>query len=160
MLQPSGGTSLVQGGGTLTAGHESGGGATVIVEDYPVGYWIDGSGYTDLNGIYVRRKHSGTADIQSKAPEPSADGSLAYEHVESRAVLMWVPQGWLLRLASGTDCFLQQSVTRLMVTQHNWMAIDSLDSDPLAEPPDEVVALLVSRKVLQSAVCYRTRTDG
>jgi hypothetical protein len=47
-----------------------------------------------------------------------------------------------LRLAEGTDCFLQISTTQLMVTSRNWMAIDSDDADPLAEPPDEVVALL------------------
>ena len=40
--------------------------------------------------------------------------------------------------------FLQFSTNKLMVagTPNSWQAIDSPDSDPLAEPPDEVVALL------------------
>lgn len=116
--------------GTLGHPEDGGGGGVVLVDSHPVGYWIDSTtqrGYPELNGIFTRQKN---------------DKELSYEHTESAAILKWVPQGWLLHLASGTQCFLQMSVTQLMVNSRGWMAIDDQDADPLAEPPDEVVALL------------------
>lgn len=110
-------------------------GQTIVVEEPAYGYWVAGSGYPALNGIFAAEQR-----------EVAADGSrtLLYRHTDTGAELRWVPQGWLLALADGTDCFLQLSTNHLMVlgTPNSWQAIDSDDADPLAEPPDEVVALL------------------
>ena len=133
MLEAVGGGTLAPTGGALSNPNPSGPAGVVVVDSHPGGYWIDSTtqrGYPELNGIYVRKKQ-----------KQGADG-LAYENLDTAAVLKWVPQGWLLQLAQGTDCFLQMSGTQLMVMSRGWMAIDHEDIDPLAEPPDEVVALL------------------
>ena len=162
MLTSLGGGELTPyGGGTLTSSSNSAGPTrTILVEKPPCGYWVAGSGYPALNGIYekvvaetvgarMRRRSASASPFlseeqlqgHSKSAEPDF---LLYRHAESKAELKWVDQGWLLRLADGTDCFLQFSINRLMVAgaPGSWQAIDSPDSDPLAEPPDEVVALL------------------
>ena len=130
----SAGDSLVPSGSQLGHPNEDGGGS-VLVDQPAFGYWVDGSGYPALNGIF---------SAEQRQVCPDGTFNLLYRHTESRAELRWVPQGWLLRLSDGTDCFLQMSTNQLMVlgTPHSWQAIDSEDTDPLAEPPDEVVALL------------------
>lgn len=138
-LVPSAGSSLAP------AGDGGGGGGVVMVEQPPVGYWVDGSGYPALNGIY-------------SLVAPDGGDALSYEHLESRARLEMAEQGWLLRLADRTECFLQMGASRLMVRSTGWMAIDSLDADPLAEPPDEVVALL-DREVLDQLIAAKRAHD-
>ena len=46
----------------------------------------------------------------------------------------------------------------LMCNDRGWMAIDSMDADPLAEPPDEVVALL-DAQVLQDLLLAKRAHD-
>ena len=147
-LTPCGG-SLTPAGGSLSYPRDSGGG-TVLVEKPAVGYWIDGSGYPALNGIYRRQSPDATTGATTAAPsllsEEHASAAepetLRYRHLSSGAGLIFHPQGWLLCLADGTDCFLQAPASPLMVKSIGWMAIDGPDNDPLADPPDEVVALL------------------
>ena len=119
-------------GSSIVATPEAAHGGYVTVDAPPLGYWIAGSGYPVLNGIY------------SRAPTDAED-ALCYRNIDTDASLSFITQGWLLCLPAslgGTDCFLQMSTQRLMVNSCGWMAIDSPDTDPLAEPPDEVVALL------------------
>ena len=127
MLTTSGGGSLVSHDDALVPSESK----VVLVEEPAYGYWVDSSGYPALNGIYA-------------AVERHCIHQLLYRNVDSSAELKWVEQGWLLRLADGTDCFLQLSTNQLMVFggPNHWQAIESSDNDPLAEPPDEVVALL------------------
>ena len=102
MLQAHGGSGLVPVANGTLANHTSGEQKCVAVVQLPVGYWIDNSGYPVLNGIYARQKSV----------------ELSYEHMRTRSILEWVPQGWLLRLADGTECFLQMSTTQMMVVRH------------------------------------------
>ena len=160
MLTQLGGDVTPYGGGPLSTSDIAGPTRSILVEEPPMGYWIAGCGYPEINGIYDKvaaqtceaSKTQRSAQLttpfvseqQTRERVASDSAELCYRHYESQAELRWVDQGWLLRLANGTDCFLQFSTSRLMVTsaQDSWQAIDSPDTDPLAEPPDEVVALL------------------
>ena len=107
MLTPASGGGLVPSSGTsLGAPNDGGGGKSVLVDQPAHGYWVDGSGYPALNGIYAAEERLARSD---------GTFSLLYRHTETRAELKWVPQGWLLRLSDGTDCFLQFSANPLMV---------------------------------------------
>ena len=147
---------LSPGGGPLapsctTIGELDNGGGTVLVETYPVGYWMSGSGRASLNGIYEKSVagHSEIANNTVAAPDAhaglnekttdamAAATSISYLNRESRAVLTWVPQGWLLS-DSAVECFLQFSTTPLMVHASHWSKVDGCDDSP----PTEVVALL------------------
>ena len=146
-LVPSSSSSLSPFSSSTTLTDNSGGGGTVLVEKPACGYWVDGSGYPALNGIYVK-----TAVGEVAGP--------CYKHNKTDAHLKFVPQGWLLQLADGTDCFLQFSQTTLMVNYHGWQAIDSDDADPLAEPPDEVVALLDESSLADLIAAQRAHEEA
>eukprot|EP00966_Prymnesium_polylepis_P000277 6210-Prymnesium_polylepis.1 len=146
-------------------------GGYILVDKPAVGYWIAGSGCVHrhnhlpplhtrcslacvdashactralrpdpvLNGIYTRRPQL------TPNAAPIADAELCYWNMDSGATLSFVTQGWLLCLPltqGGLDCFLQMSTSRVSVASHGWQQIYSDDIDPLADPPDEVVALL------------------